>query len=65
MHHLLNRVYSMHPYSHLLVDPFGSITSYVDPLFKLGFFILLDCLLKGEFIINARLVVIDGCHYLI
>ena len=65
MQHLLNRVSSMHLYSHLLVDPFASITSYVDTLFKLVLFILLDCLLKGAFIINARLVVIDGFHYLI
>ena len=55
----------MHPYSHLLVEPLGSITSYVDPLFKLGLFILLDCLLRGAFIINEMLVVIDGCHDLI
>ena len=55
----------MHPHSHLLVDPFGSIAPYVDPLFKLGLFIILDCLLKGAFIINARLVVINGCHDLI
>ena len=65
MQNLLNRVSSMHPYIHVLVDPFGSITSYVDPLFKLGLLILLDCLLKGAFIINARLVVINGCHDLI
>ena len=65
MQHIHNIVSSMHLYSHLLVDPFGSITSYVDPLFKLGLFVLLDCLLKGAFIINARLVVIDRCHDLI
>ena len=65
MQHILNRVSSMHTYSHLLVDPFLIITSYVDSFSKLGLFIIPECLLKRAFVINTRLVVIDGFHYLI